>query len=187
MPASAAEVGRKVICPDGWRVTMHIEVRRGPLQGRDSERQGPTNRMSAAMFSGSPHSSAPRHLTEPSAKPPQSSRRSDRNAKVDAVSQHQDQPSPRDAATADQRLMTRTLPLPPLQAEATAGLATDFGIIHCGCVAWSRPVRPAQQRHRHQNHSGIHQARRSGWPRRPVRQKEKPMRSSSVRASSSRS
>jgi hypothetical protein len=36
------------------------------------------------------------------------------------------------AATADQRLMTRTLPLPPLQAEATAGLATDFGIIHCG-------------------------------------------------------
>lgn len=26
--------------------------------------------------------------------------------------------------------MTRTLPLPPLQMEATAGLATDFGIIH---------------------------------------------------------
>jgi len=50
-----------------------------------------------------------RHLTEPSAKSPQ----------------HQDQPSPRDAATADQRLMTRTLP--PRQAEATAGLATDFG------------------------------------------------------------
>jgi hypothetical protein len=69
---------------------------------------------------------APRHLTEPRAKPPQSSRRSDRNAKIDAVSQHQDQPSPRDAATADQRLMTRTLPPPPLQAEATAGLATDF-------------------------------------------------------------
>ncbi len=27
MSASAAEVGRKVICADGWRVTMHIEVR----------------------------------------------------------------------------------------------------------------------------------------------------------------
>jgi hypothetical protein len=35
---------------------MHVEVRRGPLQGPDRERQGPTNRMSAATFSGSPHS-----------------------------------------------------------------------------------------------------------------------------------
>ena len=51
----------------------------------------------------------PRDLTEPSAKSPQ----------------HKDQPSPRDAATADQRLMTRTLP--PRHAEATASLATDFG------------------------------------------------------------
>src|SRR5688572_29962237 len=56
MSASAAKVGRKVICADGWRVTMHVEVRRDPLQGPDRERQGPTNRMSAAMFSGSPHS-----------------------------------------------------------------------------------------------------------------------------------
>ena len=56
MSASAAEAGCHVICADGWRVTMHVEVRRGPLQGPDSERQGPTNRMSAAMFSGSPHS-----------------------------------------------------------------------------------------------------------------------------------
>src|SRR5215211_3199330 len=56
MSASAAEVGRNLICADGWRVTMHVEVRRGPLQGPDRERQGPTNRMSAAMFSGSPHS-----------------------------------------------------------------------------------------------------------------------------------
>jgi hypothetical protein len=56
MSASAADVGRKVICADGWRVTMHVEVRRGPSQGPDSERQGSTNRMSAAMFSGSPHS-----------------------------------------------------------------------------------------------------------------------------------
>ena len=56
MSASAADVGRKVICADGWRVTMHVEVRRGPSQGPDSERQGSNNRMSAAMFSGSPHS-----------------------------------------------------------------------------------------------------------------------------------
>jgi hypothetical protein len=55
MSASAANVGLKVICADGWRVTMHVEVRRGPLQGPDCEHQGPTNRMSAAMFSGSPH------------------------------------------------------------------------------------------------------------------------------------
>jgi hypothetical protein len=58
MSASAAEVGvgREAICADGWRVTMHVEVRRGLLQGPNSERQGPTNRMSAAIFSGSPHS-----------------------------------------------------------------------------------------------------------------------------------
>jgi hypothetical protein len=32
MSARAAEVGvgREVICADGWRVTMHVEVRRGP-------------------------------------------------------------------------------------------------------------------------------------------------------------
>ena len=32
MSASAAEVGvgREVFCADGWRVTMHVEVRRGP-------------------------------------------------------------------------------------------------------------------------------------------------------------
>src|SRR5215203_492258 len=56
MSASAAEAGCHVICADGWRVTMHVEVRRDPLQGPDRERQGPTNRMSAAMFSGSHHS-----------------------------------------------------------------------------------------------------------------------------------
>ena len=34
MYARAAEVGvgGEVICADGWRVTMHVEVRRGPLQ-----------------------------------------------------------------------------------------------------------------------------------------------------------
>jgi hypothetical protein len=56
MFASAAEVGCHIIRADGWRVTMHVEVRRGPLQGPDCECQGPTNRMSAAIFSGSPHS-----------------------------------------------------------------------------------------------------------------------------------
>jgi hypothetical protein len=155
------------------------------LQGPDSERQGPTNRMSAAKCSlVVPTVRAPRFLTEPSAKSPQKQpmKRPEREGR-------RGQPAPgsafpRDAAIADQRPMTRTLHLPPLRAEATAGLATDFGIIHCGSVAWSRPVRPTQQRHRHQNHSGIHQARPSVWPRRRVSQKEKLMRTSSVRASS---
>ena len=87
MPASAAKVGRKVICPDGWRVTMHVEVRRGPLQGPDSERQGPTNRMSAAMFSGSPHSTrattsdrTERQVTSKAADEATGTRRSTRSA-----------------------------------------------------------------------------------------------------------
>ena len=92
MSASAAEVGRKVICADGWRVTMHIEVRRGPLQGPNSERQGPTNRMSAAMFSGSPHSTRATISDRPSAKSHQKQPTKRPNAKVNAVSQHQDQP-----------------------------------------------------------------------------------------------
>ena len=56
MSASAADVGvgREVIWADGWRVIMHVEVRSGPLHGPDSERQQPTNPMSAALFSGSP-------------------------------------------------------------------------------------------------------------------------------------
>lgn len=87
MSASAAEVGRKVICADGWRVTMHVEVRRGPLQGPDSERQGPTNRMSAAMFSGSPHSTratisdrTERQVTSEAADEATGTRRSTRSA-----------------------------------------------------------------------------------------------------------
>jgi hypothetical protein len=89
---------------------MHVEVRRGPLQGPDSERQGPTNPMSAAMFSGSPHST---RATTPD--------RTERRV-VGAVSQNQDQPYTRDAATADQRLMTRTLPA------ATAPGGSDLGL-----------------------------------------------------------
>ena len=87
--------------------------------------------MSAAMFSGSPHSTRATTSDRTERQVTSKAAESDQNAKVDAVSQHQDQPSPQDAATADQRPMTRTPPLPPLQAEATAGLATDFGIIHC--------------------------------------------------------
>ena len=114
MSASAAEVGRNVMCADGWRVTMHLKVRRGPLQGPDSERQGPTNRMSAGMFSGSPHSTrattsdrTERQVTsEAAAKRPEREGRRGQPAPGSAF--------PRDAATADQRLMTRTLPLPSL-------------------------------------------------------------------------
>jgi hypothetical protein len=87
MSASAAEVGRQVICADGWRVTMHVEVRRGPLQGPESERQGPTNRMSAAMFSGSPHSTrattsdrTERQVTSKAADEATGTRRSTRSA-----------------------------------------------------------------------------------------------------------
>jgi hypothetical protein len=92
MSASAADVGRKVIWGDGWRVTMHVEVRRGPLQGPDCEHQGPTNRMSAAMFSGSPHRTRATISDRPSAKSPQKQPTKRPNAKVNAVSQHQDQP-----------------------------------------------------------------------------------------------
>ena len=56
--------------------------------------------------------------------------------------------------------MTRTLPLPPLQAEATAGLATDLGIIHAG-ESHGRGQCDPPNSYRHQNHSGIHRARRS--------------------------
>ena len=70
MAARAAQIGRHVLCTGGWRVTMHVEVRRGPLQGPDSQRQEPTNRMSAAMFSGTPHSTRASISDEPSAKSP---------------------------------------------------------------------------------------------------------------------
>ena len=87
MSTSAANGGRKVMCADGWRVTMHVEVRRGPLQGPDSERQGPTNRMSAAMFSGSPHSTratmsdrTERQVTSEAADEATGTRRSTRSA-----------------------------------------------------------------------------------------------------------
>ena len=59
MSATAAEVGvgREVICADGWRVTMHVEVRRGPIcKGQIvSARDLPTE-CQQQCFSGSPHS-----------------------------------------------------------------------------------------------------------------------------------
>jgi hypothetical protein len=60
-------------------MSKSVEAR---LQGPDSERQGPTNRMSAAMFSGSPHST--RHDIWPNRAPSRlrSSRRGDPNAKA---------------------------------------------------------------------------------------------------------
>ena len=71
MSASAAEIG-KVICADGWRFTMHVEVRRGPYKGQIvSARDLPTGcqqRCSLVV----PTVRAARHLTEPSAKSPQS-------------------------------------------------------------------------------------------------------------------
>jgi hypothetical protein len=87
--------------------------------------------MSAAMFSGSPYSTrhdispnrAPSHLK--AADEATGTRRSMRSASTN-------QPSRSDA---DQRLMTRTLPLPPLQAEATAGLATNS---HTTCLEVTR-------------------------------------------------
>jgi hypothetical protein len=87
MSASAAEVRRQVICTDGWRVTVHVEVPRGPLHGPDSGRQGPTNRMSAAMFSGSAHSTrattsdrTERQVTSEAANEATGTRRSTRSA-----------------------------------------------------------------------------------------------------------
>src|SRR5688572_31920598 len=73
MSARAAEVGvrREVICADGWRVTLHVEVRRGPLQGRIvSARDLPTGCQQQCSLVV-PTVRAPRYLTEPSAKSPQ--------------------------------------------------------------------------------------------------------------------
>jgi hypothetical protein len=72
MSASAADGGRKVMCADGWRVTMHVEVRRGPLcKGQIvSARDLPTGCQQQCSLVV-PTVRAPRHLTEPSAKPPQ--------------------------------------------------------------------------------------------------------------------
>src|SRR5688572_8054921 len=129
MSASAAEVGvgREVICVDGWRVTMHVEVRRGPLQGRIvSARDLPTGCQQQCSLVV-PTVRAPRYFdrterqvtSKAAAKQPEREGRRGQPAPGSAF--------PRDAATADQRLMTRTLPLPALQAEATAGWPPTSG------------------------------------------------------------
>ena len=117
-----------------------------PLQGPDSERQGPTNRMSAAMFSGSPTLRAPRHLTEPSAKSPQKqpTKRPEREGR-------RGQPAPgsafpRDAATADQRLMTRTLPLPPAAEPLRDPPGEAIGVATSAGQAEGEPMRSSSVR-----------------------------------------
>ena len=134
MSASAAEVGvgREVIWADGWRLTMHVEVRRGPhCKGQIlSARDLPTGCQQQCSLVVPTVRATTSDRTERQVTSKQSTKRPEREGR-------RGQPAPgsafpRDAATADQRLMTRTLPLSPLQAEATAGLATDFGIIHCG-------------------------------------------------------
>jgi hypothetical protein len=99
MSASAAEVGRHVICTDGWRVTMHVEVRRGPLPGPDSTaalcpanapvsaRDLPTGCQQQCSLVV-PTVRAPRHLTEPRPSHLRSSRRGNRNAKVERSSRN---------------------------------------------------------------------------------------------------
>jgi hypothetical protein len=71
MSAGAAEVGRQLICTDGWRVTIHVEVRRGPLHGPEvSARDLPTG-CQQQCFSGSPHSTRASISDRTSAKSPQ--------------------------------------------------------------------------------------------------------------------
>jgi hypothetical protein len=72
MSASAAEVGRKIICADGWRVTMHVEVRRGPNCKGQIVSAGdlPTGCQQQCSLVV-PTVRALGHLTEPSAKSPQ--------------------------------------------------------------------------------------------------------------------
>ena len=134
MSARAAEVGvgREVICADGWRVTMHVDVRRGPnCKGQKvSARDLPTgcqqqSSLVVPTVRATTSDRTERQVTSKAADEATGTRRSTRQPAPGSA-------FPREAATADQRLMTRTVPLSPLQAEATAGLATDFGIIHCG-------------------------------------------------------
>jgi hypothetical protein len=131
MSASAAEVGvgREVIWADGWRLTMHVEVRRGPhCKGQIlSARDLPTGCQQQCSLVVPTVRATTSHRIERQVTSKQPTKRPEREGRCGQPAQIS-----LPAATADHRLMTRTLPLPPLQAEATAGLATDFGIIHCG-------------------------------------------------------
>ena len=180
--------GRKVICADGWRVTMHVEVRRGPLQGPDSERQGPTNRMSAAMFSGGPHSTrattsdrTERQVTSKAADEATGTRRSTRSAstKISLPARCSDRrpaaddpdPAPATAPGGGHRWPGHRLRDHPLRVSRMGRGQCDPPNSATGTRTIPGSTRRGDR----------------VWPRRRVRQKEKPMRSSSVRASSSRS
>jgi hypothetical protein len=68
MSASAAEVGRQVTCRNGWRVTTHVEVRKGPLQGQIVSARDLPTRCQQQCSLVVPTVRALRYLTEPSAK-----------------------------------------------------------------------------------------------------------------------
>jgi hypothetical protein len=110
---------------------------------------------------------APRCLTEPSAK------------------SHQKQPTKRPEREPSAGRRVGCLAQEEYSKPAPEGRDESLRKLHESLVHNSQHA--TQQGHGQQNRSGIHQARRSVWPRRRVREKEKLMRSSSVRASSSRS
>ena len=80
-----------------------------------------------------------------------------------------------------------TPPLPQLQAQATAGLPTASGSSIAGESHGRGQCDPPNSATGTRTIPGSTRRGDRVWPRRRVRQKEKPMRSSSVRASSSRS
>jgi hypothetical protein len=145
MSASAADVGLKVICADGWRVTMHVEVRRGPLQGPIvSARDLPTGCQQQCSLVA-PTVRAPRCLIEPRAK------------------SHQKQPTkrPEREPSAGRRVGCLAQESKPDPKGADESLRK----LHESLVHNSQHA--TQQRNGQQNRSGI-QARRSVWPRRRV-------------------
>ena len=93
MSASAAEVGvgREVICADGWRVTMHVEVRRGhhckgQIVSAGDLPTGCQQQCSLVV-------PTVRATTSDRTECPVTSKAADEATGTDAVSQHQDQPS----------------------------------------------------------------------------------------------
>jgi hypothetical protein len=82
------------------------------LQGPDSERQGPTNRMSAAMFSGSPHSTrammsdrTERHVTSEAADEATGTREPSAGRRVGCLAQDEcSKPDPKDGDESQRKL-----------------------------------------------------------------------------------
>jgi hypothetical protein len=71
MSASAAEVGRHVICTDGWRVTMHVELRRGHYKGQIVSARDPPTRCQQQCSLVVPQYARHDIWPNPSAKSPQ--------------------------------------------------------------------------------------------------------------------